>query len=95
MGRLLELGGGVKAMFDCLKVPASQTLTESTLLAVLGAAAGLLLARLGTHLLIAAKPAVLAHLNGISMDPRGPHVWSHVVDINRPDVRPGSGLERL
>ena len=46
-----------------------QALTESTLLAVLGGGGGLLLANLGTRLLVAAKPAALAHLNGVSMDP--------------------------
>ncbi len=46
-----------------------QALTESTLLALLGGAAGLLLANVGTRLLVSAKPA-LAHWSTISMDPR-------------------------
>jgi putative ABC transport system permease protein len=56
------LGGGRRRLIR-------QTLTESTLQAVLGGVAGLLLAKWGTRLLVAAKPATLAHLNGISMDP--------------------------
>jgi len=46
-----------------------QVLTESMLLSVFGGAAGLLLARAATPLLIAAKPRALAYLNGISIDP--------------------------
>ena len=46
-----------------------QALTESTLLAVLGGAVALPLAALCVRLLVAAKPAALAHLNEISMDP--------------------------
>jgi putative ABC transport system permease protein len=45
-----------------------QALTECTLLALLGGGAGLVLANLGTGLLVAAKPAALAHLNSITMD---------------------------
>jgi len=56
------LGGGRSRLIR-------QTLTESILLTFLGGLAGLLLARLGTSLLLAAKPAALAHLNRIAMDP--------------------------
>lgn len=56
------LGGGWRRLIR-------QALTESTLLSLLGGAAGMLLAALGTRLLISAKPETLAHLNGISMDP--------------------------
>src|SRR5262249_2220236 len=47
-----------------------QRLTESTLLALVGGAAGLLAAKAGTTLLLALKPAELRHLDGISMDAR-------------------------
>lgn len=47
-----------------------QALTESISLALLGGAAGIVLARLATDLLVAAKPVALAHLSGISMDSR-------------------------
>ncbi|HTS12626.1 MAG TPA: ABC transporter permease [Candidatus Limnocylindrales bacterium] len=46
-----------------------QALTESTLLAVLGGAVALPLALLCVRVLVAAKPAALAHLNEISMNP--------------------------
>ena len=45
-----------------------QSLTESSLLAALGAAAGLTLAVLGTRLLIAAKPAALARYDHLPID---------------------------
>jgi len=47
-----------------------KTLTESTLLSVLGGATGLLLAQLGTSVLLALRPEALARLNGIHMDTR-------------------------
>jgi putative ABC transport system permease protein len=56
------LGGGRRRLIR-------QALTESTLLAVLGGAVALPLAALCVQLLVAAKPAALAHLNKISMDP--------------------------
>lgn len=46
-----------------------QALTESLLLAALGGLAGLLLAEAGIRLLVTAKPAALAHLNALSIDP--------------------------
>lgn len=45
-------------------------LTESIVLAVLGGAAGLVLARVATGLLVDATPAALPRLSGISMDSR-------------------------
>ncbi|HTQ56845.1 MAG TPA: ABC transporter permease [Bryobacteraceae bacterium] len=45
-----------------------QSLIESTLLAILGGAAGLLVAQWGTLLLAAAKPAALVRFQGISVD---------------------------
>jgi len=56
------LGGGRRRLIR-------QALTESTLLAVLGGAVALPLAALCVRILVAAKPAALAHLNEISMDP--------------------------
>jgi predicted permease len=47
-----------------------KTLTESTLLSVLGGAAGLLFAQWGTSALLALKPEELARLSGIHMDTR-------------------------
>jgi predicted permease len=47
-----------------------KTLTESTLLSVLGGATGLLLAELGTSVLLAMKPEQLARLSGIQTDTR-------------------------
>jgi len=47
-----------------------QRLTESTLLALVGGAAGLMAAKAGTTLLLALKPAELRHLNAIPMDAR-------------------------
>jgi putative ABC transport system permease protein len=47
-----------------------KTLTESTLLSVLGGASGLLLAQLGTSVLLAMKPEQLARLSGIQTDTR-------------------------
>jgi putative ABC transport system permease protein len=54
-----------------------QALTECTLLASLGGAAGLVLAKFGTGLLVAAKPSALAHLNSITMD-----VWVLIFGIS-------------
>jgi predicted permease len=47
-----------------------KTLTESTLLSVLGGATGLLLAQLGTSVLLAMKPEQLARLSGIQTNTR-------------------------
>jgi predicted permease len=47
-----------------------KTLTESTLLSVLGGAAGLLFAQWGTSMLLALRPEKLARLSGIHMDTR-------------------------
>ncbi len=47
-----------------------KTLTESTLLSVLGGAAGLLFAQWGTNMLLALRPEKLARLSGIHMDTR-------------------------
>ena len=47
-----------------------KTLTESTMLSVLGGAAGLLFARWGTSLLLALRPESLARLSGINVDTR-------------------------
>ena len=47
-----------------------KTLTESTLLSVLGGATGLLLAQLGTRVLLAMKPEQLAWLSGIQTNTR-------------------------
>lgn len=56
------LGGGRRRLIR-------QALTESMILAVLGGAVALPLAALCVRILVTAKPAALAHLNGISMDP--------------------------
>ena len=47
-----------------------QRLTESTLLALVGGAVGLVAAKAGTSLLLALKPAELRHLDAITMDAR-------------------------
>src|SRR5205807_2459682 len=47
-----------------------KTLTESALLSVLGGAAGLLFAKLGTSMLLTLRPEELARLSGIHMDTR-------------------------
>ncbi len=57
------LGGGRRRLI-CL------ALTESVVFGVLGGSAGMALAKLTTDMLVAAKPAALAHLSGISVDSR-------------------------
>ena len=47
-----------------------QRLTESTLLALVGGADGLLVAKLGTMFLLALKPEALRHFSNIPMDAR-------------------------
>ena len=47
-----------------------QRLTESTLLALIGGAAGLLAAKAGVTILLALKPEALRHFNAIHMDAR-------------------------
>ena len=47
-----------------------QRLTESTLLALVGGAVGLMAAKAGTTLLLALKPAELRHMSAIPMDAR-------------------------
>jgi putative ABC transport system permease protein len=47
-----------------------KTLTESTMLSVLGGAAGLVFARWGTSMLLALRPETLERLGGIHMDTR-------------------------
>ncbi|ABF43284.1 ABC efflux pump, inner membrane subunit [Candidatus Koribacter versatilis Ellin345] len=47
-----------------------QRLTESTLLALVGGAAGLVVAKLGATVLLAMKPAALRHFGAIHMDAR-------------------------
>ena len=47
-----------------------QRLTESTLLALVGGAVGLIVAKAGTTLLLALKPEALRHFNAIHMDAR-------------------------
>jgi predicted permease len=47
-----------------------QALMESSLLAVIGGAAGLVLAKWGTHLLLSFKPAALARFTETSLDAR-------------------------
>jgi putative ABC transport system permease protein len=58
----VALGGGRRRLIR-------QALTESTLLAVLSGCVALPLAALCIRVLVAAKPAALAHLNEISLDP--------------------------
>jgi predicted permease len=57
------LGGGKRRLIR-------QALTENLLLSALGGVAGMLLAELATHLLVAAKPTALAHQGSIAMDMR-------------------------
>jgi putative ABC transport system permease protein len=47
-----------------------QRLTESTILALVGGAAGLVVAKIGTTILLALKPAALQHFTAIHMDLR-------------------------
>ncbi|HEV2298118.1 MAG TPA: ABC transporter permease [Candidatus Acidoferrales bacterium] len=56
-----------------------QALTESALLAIIGGAAGLLLAKWGTSFLLSLKPAALERFSGIQMDA---HVLLFVFSIS-------------
>jgi putative ABC transport system permease protein len=56
-----------------------QTLTESGILAIIGGAAGLLLAKWGTGFLVSLKPAELERFTGIHMEP---HVFLFALGIS-------------
>ena len=56
-----------------------QALTESGILAIIGGAAGLLLAKWGTNVLVSIKPAELERFSGIQMDA---HVFLFVFGIS-------------
>ena len=71
-----------------------KTLTESVLLSVLGGAAGLLFAKLGTSMLLALRPEELARLSGIHMDTRVLLFVSRGLGADRHRVRNGAGMDR-
>ncbi len=71
-----------------------QLLTESLLLSLGGAAIGLLLARLGTSLVLAAAPGTLPRAEEIGIDPYVMLFTLGVAIVDRHPVRPGAGISR-